>query len=282
MVKEACHSNPYSNLQILTQFVISHISRLRKIPGSWPAYIDDPRERIPQLLSAFQELRNRIPHSDPSFLDCGSGEGTILSIASLAGFKKTYGIELNPFLASLSKNHIKQLERKKVIDPGCVEIAGGSYYIPELKNLLVPLCQQCLKSLYDQTEEEGISFEEFVTTFLGCSTDGSVRSLVVNFLYPFSNKHPYDELRIFDKEKMKLNTDIVYIYPSDPFFESAFLPQVAHIINPSALLVVLSPTDDMICDIPHFTEESPIVLSHNLDVNMVLQTFRRNLIDKRN
>jgi len=274
-MKTESYKSPNQQLIQLIEIVGKEQSHLSRIPGWWPAYIDNPQIAIPQIYSGLTQLRQRVQKSTPTLLDCGSGDGTVLSIAALVGFAHTYGIELNHQLSCSACRTEKALERQQVIPQGGNSLAEGSYYLSEFIPTVEQRCYDHLKDLFSADQDEGGNFESFVHQFLGSKRPGDAATHIQRFLNPRPELKPYSTLGIIDTQTARLITDVVYIYPSDPFFETAFLPQAVQLMMPGAVLAVLSPEDDGFQTPSAFSQEPPIPFTHTSQGTLNLQVFRK-------
>lgn len=67
---------------------------------------ENPSLTIPQFHRGLSYLRSLYPANKPAFLDCGSGDGMMVALAAIAGFRSD-GIELDQQMVSLSRQYLK-------------------------------------------------------------------------------------------------------------------------------------------------------------------------------
>ena len=77
---------------------------------------------LPSSTRAYREVLDRIPqfHSvdtvkNLKMVDIGSGDGRLVSEAAKAGFQSSLGIEMNPWLALLSKWRLRKMKNSKIL-----------------------------------------------------------------------------------------------------------------------------------------------------------------------
>ncbi len=238
------------NIDLLTAAVLHNIPTLRQTYGWWSAYCESPKRNVPLLVEMMSELRDLIPARDATLLDCGSGDGVLTVAAALGGFQQTRGIEISDKFVSLSRLIVAPFAKDFNI-----QIAQGSYYLPEYMNYLLPKCLKELRSRFLQEAIEFINFDEYVRAVLELPENGhDIAQSVGSYLVPHAKRNPYLESGLID-DRGELNADVVYIFPSDIFFETAFLPQMAHVMRNDTHLAVFSPTDDMDFSMPSAFQE---------------------------
>jgi len=243
--------------------------------AKWTFYNPDcPYKMMFSLHQAFSRLRTYIPGSKANFLDCGSGNGIPSLLAFFSGFNNVSGIEKSRKLADDSRKRLASFIDKKFIPINAVHFAHGSYY---RRNLLPDIISRCRKKLLEMSLIEGLegttNFVDYVRAVFGTNHYASVEELISRYIYPY-NADAFDRLGILCKGK--LNTDLVYTYPSDIFFGCAFLPQMALLMKKSSVLAILGPLDDPISiSLPELKEREPILFPDKIDTNMCLQVFQK-------
>ena len=270
---------PPTKLEKLAQLV-SHSPCCGFPESRWSFYNpEQPQNSIIALYKAFSQLRSRVPYINPAtFLDCGSGDGTAVLVAHLAGFEKVSGIEKNKKLAQKSQERLDSCFKQGIIDNiQDVCFCHDSYY---QLNILPGLVEKCYKTLLEQYQAEGVfetnSFKNYLCHLLGVNSSRTPRDIIAGYLFS-SGQNSFEKLDIIKSQKLTI--DVVYIYPSDVFFTSAFLPQIAHLLKENARLAVLTQSDNPIPPPPSPLEQKEII---NLDdfspVPMCLQVFQKKTI----
>jgi len=231
---------------------------------------------IMALYKTFSKLRSKVACSSATFLDCGSGDGTAALVAYLAGFEKVRGIEKNEKLAQESRKRLKRCFEQGIIENrDAVRFCCGSYYQSDVFPNLV---EKCYKTLLGRYQTEGIfetdSFRDYLYQLLGVGGDRTPKDAVADYLFS-SGQNGFGRLDIINSQE--LTVDVVYIYPSDVFFNSAFLPQMARLLKEDARLAVLTPSDDPILFPPSPLEQEEIInLADFSSVPMCLQVFQKS------
>ncbi|KUK82477.1 MAG: hypothetical protein XD98_0583 [Microgenomates bacterium 39_6] len=221
--------------------------------SSWPSEAnwtfyrpEHAREDLSTLYHIFDQIRSELNRPKASFLDCGCGNGVAALTASRAGFEAVYGIEKNKTLLKQAKENLAAYTSQNG-NLGLINFFPGSCYelLPS-KLKTIDLARQQLANLYEQ---EGIfdspSFKDYVQALLNSQENSlSISGLLKNYLFPNQNSQFFKKAGIIKRGQLAI--DVVYIYPSDIFFDRVFLPQIGQVMKEGSLLAVLTPEDDPI------------------------------------
>lgn len=279
MSKESLAPQKDRLVQII-QYVKSKLETYQQIDAWWSSYFDNPEANLPLIFSAFQKLKKRTDLPEPVFLDYGSGDGTILHVAVLAGFVRACGIEINRSLFQLSIQALKTLQDQGVTPKEKVQIAHGSYYLSSLRPELVPRCLIYLQNRHaDEEIIETNDFEFYLKTLLNLPEEIEIpaEELIAISLSPISQSDPHRALGIMSHQRIE--ADVIFISPSDVFFEAALSYQLAQTMNAGSLLAVLNPIDDLFV-VPKdlrvwLQEEQPIFIPFASELKLQLQVFKK-------
>lgn len=254
----------------------AHLKPPRYPEEEWSFFsnFENPQQGIKSLYEAFLHLRLDITGTTASFLDCGSGNGMAAEIALMATFNPVYGIEINPYLNHLAQKRLANLSRQQIFGNDSIHFARGSYYYQDVLPDIVGRCQQALQLMYQNGGlGDSLDFTQYVSAVLGKHRNGSVEALIVDYLQS-KNGNPFYKLGIIRDQKLTI--DAVYIYPSDVFFECAFLPQMGNFMRKGSLLAVLTPVDDCVETLPPgLYNKGTIFLQGCSEVAMCLQVFQK-------
>jgi len=243
MTPESSAYHQDENLTKLAQLA-QGVFRLSSPERNWMFYgSEHPKEKIFNLYQIFSQLRTNFSQKNASFLDCGSGNGLVTLIASLAGFEKVYGIEKNRPLFLEAQKNLSYCQEQNLLRNNSIYFFNASYY--QLVNHHKDVVASCLQELNNFYEQDGIfyssSFLEYAQALLK-EKNRSLKKMVENYLFPPTNNNNLKDSALL--ENGQLTADFVYIYPADLFFSRVFLPQIAKLLKKEAFLGILSPADD--------------------------------------
>ncbi len=240
--------------------------------ANWAFYRPEhTREGLSVFYNIFTQIRSTLDRPKASFLDCGSGDGIAALTANRAEFETVYGVEKNRTLLKTAKSNLSAYE-----SAGDISFFPGSYYelLPNSSEV-IDQARQELISLYEQ---DGIfcspKLEEYTQALLGAEEGAlAIDDLLRNYL--FTGKTSRFRKAGIIKEN-HLTVDVVYIYPSDIFFNDVFLPQIGKIMKEGSLLTVLTPKDDPVKVKASLLQEKKFYLFPNYSgTSMILQVFQK-------
>jgi len=244
--------------------------------ANWTFYRPEhAHEDLLALCHIFTQIRSELNRLRASFLDCGCGDGVAALTANKAGFETVYGIEKNRLLLNRARENLSAYVSQKG-NLGLINFFHGSYYELLPNNLeIISQARQQLTSLYEQ---EGVfdspNFKDYVQALLNNEENSlSINNLLKNYLFPNQNSQ-FREAGII--KRGQLDIDVVYIYPSDIFFDNIFLPQIGQAMKEGSLLAVLTPEDDPIrTEANLLQEKETLSFPNHAKTPMVLQIFQK-------
>ncbi len=228
------------NLQKFILFcndVVAKDIRGKNLP-SFSSFGEKPAVTAPQILKALSDVRNMYSAQQPAFLDCGSGDGMVMALAAMAGFK-AHGIELDPKLVSLSRKHLLRFETLGIIPVDNLKVAYGSYYLPDTPELEEGLNLELERSFQQEGILDTDNLEEFKRELFASYGRHRFSGSPVNTILG-KNTKAYQELGISAKqiEKGFLPYDAVYHYSSDIASPFGFLPQMTRLLKPGSRIIL--------------------------------------------
>lgn len=209
--------------------------------GDWyPIHHDETRGVLGFLSNSLSGVAERFQDEQgrkPSFLDLGSGDGLVSVVAQNTGkYVHSSGIEVKATLNKAAQDYVHDFKAMDILKEGSVSLYSGSYYSdqywPGIKN-------QWIKS-----NEPRIFSDKFLTRWsVGMSlgiNDIPPQEVTPEIILHELNKSNHDALNdnhLLDSSG-KLNADVIYWYPSDPFAEIGMVEQWNKIIKPGSYLVL--------------------------------------------
>lgn len=220
---------------------------------------ETPSLTIPQFQRGLSYLRSLYPANKPAFLDCGSGDGMMVALAAIAGFRSD-GIELDQQMVSLSRQYLKTLSKLGIIPQDSdTKIIHGSYYFPDaLPNLKNDLDQELSRRYHSDGILDTDNFEEYVGILFSQFRIGRTYTDISDAILG-RRTNVYHQLGI------PLPYDVVYHYSSDFLSPSNFLPQMAKLLRSGSRVVLFQTGNSENPNQDGFTQEQtiPIVNSEN-------------------
>lgn len=244
--------------------------------ANWVFYRPEhTHEDLSAFYNIFAQIRSGLNCPKASFLDCGSGDGIAALTASGAGFETVYGIEKNRTLLEKARSNLSAYTKQRK-NPGNINFLHGSYYelLPNTPEV-VDQARQELISLYEQ---DGIFYspkpENYAQALLGTEEDSStIDDLLKNYLFTDRTSRPKRPGII---KRGQLTVDVIYIYPSDVFFNNVFLPRIGKIMKEGSLLTILTPEDDPVrVKSGSLQEKKSFPFSNHSGISMILQVFQK-------
>ena len=246
--------------------------------GHWMFYKNgEPRRQIEAFHKAFKQLRSNIDSETATLLDCGSGNGVAATVARAAEFQCVYGIEKSGQLHQSATQRLAKLVKAGIVPDNSVFLSQGSYYDQRLSPTMVDNCVNLTRRLHaDASPFDPCNKIEFVAALLDVDvgSEDSVEDVVADYLFT-PQRNIVDAIPLTAEGLLRV--DVVYIYPSDLFFEDAFLPQMGRIMQPGSLLAILNtPHDQVRVSTNHFEEARPILIQSSESPKTFLQVFRKS------
>ncbi|MDD3679828.1 MAG: class I SAM-dependent methyltransferase [Candidatus Shapirobacteria bacterium] len=248
----------------------------RSSEANWTFYRPErARESLSAFYNIFAQIRSTIGRPEASFLDCGSGDGIAALTANRAGFETVYGIEKNRTLLEKARSNLSAYTKQRK-NSGNINFLHGSYYelLPNTPGV-IDQARQELISLYEQ---DGIFYspkpETYAQALLGVKEDYlTIDDLLRNYL--FTGRASRSKRPGIIK-RGQLTVDVVYIYPSDVFFNNVFLPQIGKIMKEGSLLTALTPEDDPVrVKTGSLQEKKSFPFPNYSGISMILQVFQK-------
>lgn len=210
---------------------------LDKAIGGWcTSYEHIPEGIIPFLYTTFSHLHDICQKEKRigRFSDFGGGDGIIAAVANIAGFDAS-SIEIQKDVHLRALDYYQNLVSLGVIDPSRLHLAHGTYYTPSYFRQAAEgfLKERCI----NKDRSPGDLDMKYASYDLRIPGKSAFEDIDARLSVLGEKADTLENLGLIGRDG-KLDSDVIYNFPSDPLYSFAFVEQLTQLLRPGARVVI--------------------------------------------